>query len=143
MTFVQSEQDLLALIRAEIPGYTEDNCVAGQADQAFTCAAENSSDLCVTDYNGGMSDRQPSPVGKADLWVHSIAVSFFLDFDPATIETKIRTLTDNFLKLRRDHKVLASGGLWSIQSARPFAVLKHSDRTFVPVNFVVNVKEPV
>lgn len=142
MGYVTNEAALLTLVTTNISGYTTDNTKLGDADAAFAYALENNTNLCVLDYYGCGDDNQPDPHGKFETWRWKILVTFFIAYDKDTIETDIRTLADNFVVLRRDNKRLTTGSTWEIQEGRTFGIItRPGGRTFVPMAFVVSVKE--
>jgi hypothetical protein len=142
MDNVSAENAIHSLIIANINGYTADNSKAGEEDAAFRFANLNNKNVCLSDYAGGHEDRQPSSLGKQELWVHEYVFTFFIAFNATTIESQIRSTVQNFIDLRRDNKALQPDTTWRITQARPFSVVKRNDRTWVPVSFSVAVKTP-
>lgn len=143
MSFATSETALVNLIIANISGYTANNTKAGEEDAAFSYAAINGGNLCVTDYAGGNIDSQPSRITIDELWMWDCVVTFFIHYDHDTIETSIRTLSNDFMTMHKNNKRLSDGAVWFVQAARAYQILKRNDRPYVPVSFLCQFKAPI
>lgn len=144
MAYTDSEAALVALITT-MTGYTADNTKSGDADSVFKYSNLNGVNCCVVDFAGARGDDQTDRFGayKNILW--ESLVSFFVVLDRATIETSLRTLLDGFVALNRDNKRLPNGVTWRILDVRAFGEYKTklSNRSYVPVTFMVELKEPL
>jgi len=143
MTYATTEAALKDLIIANISGYSTNNTKCGDEDAAFKYANINGGNVCLLDYAGGNYDPQKSIQGTDDNWLWNCQVTFFLLYNATTIETDLRAIADAFVELRANNKRLSTGATWRIEAARAYQIVQRNDRPYVPVAFMVSIKETI